>query len=121
MESRAQRDVAVVDAIGIERDVGVGSASAEEVDGAALADKLDRLLPCFWRAYGLNGDVDAAIAWGEGAGFANCLADSCSLHDMSCAELTRCFNLAVVLDDGDGFKASKRGDMQNHEAERTAA
>src|SRR3984957_11848540 len=104
MEGGAQSDVAIVDAIGIESDVGVGRAAAEEVDGAALADELHRLLPCFGSAHCFNRDVDTAIAGSERASFANCLADCCSLHNMSCTELTRCFNLAVVLDDGDGFK-----------------
>ena len=121
MEGCTQRDVAIVDAIGIESDVGVGCASAEEIDCAALADKLDRLLPRFGSADSLNGDVDAAISGRESAGFANCLADCCSLHNMRRAKLTRCFNLAVVLDDGDGFKAGERGDVQNHEAQRAAA
>ena len=121
MEGGAQRDVAIVDAVGIESDLRVGGAAAEEVDRAALAHQLDGFLPGFGRADGLNGDVDAAIFGGEGARFADGLANGGGLHDMRGAELPRRFNLAVVLDDGDGFKTGQRGDVKNHEAQRAAA
>ncbi len=121
MKRGAQRDVAIVDAIGVERDVGVGRATAEEVHRAALADKLHRLLPGFRRADGLNGDVDSAIAGSEGTGFADGFVDDRGLDNMRGAKLSRSFNLAVVLDDGDGLESGERGHVQNHEAKRPTA
>ncbi len=61
MEGGAQRDVAVVNAVGVERDVGADGASAEEVDGAAFAHHLDGFFPGFGHADGFDGDIDAAI------------------------------------------------------------
>ena len=75
MEGGTKRDVAVVDAVGIECNVSVFSAAAEEVHGAALAHQFHRLLPRFGHADGLNGDIDAAVFGRDGArfqdGFAN--------------------------------------------------
>ena len=61
VEGGSEVDVVVVEAIGVERDVSVGGAAAEEVDCAAFADEFDGLLPGLGHADGLNGDVDAAI------------------------------------------------------------
>ena len=76
VEGGAQRDVAVVNAVGVERDVGAHGASAEEVDGAAFAHHFDGFFPGFGDADGFNGDIDAAIFGRESASFADGLANA---------------------------------------------
>ena len=76
MEGGAQRDVGVVNAVGVERDVRAHGASAKEVHRPALAHHFYRFFPRFGHADGLNGDVDAAIVRGERAGFADGIADA---------------------------------------------
>ena len=49
--------------------------AAEEVDSAAFAHHLDGLFPGLRHADGLDGDVDAAIIWREGAGLADGFAE----------------------------------------------
>ena len=69
VEGRAQGDVAVVNAIGIERDVGAHGASAEEVYRAALAHQFDRFLPSLWNTHGFNGNIDPPAAAESERGF----------------------------------------------------
>ena len=71
MEGGAQGDVAVVDAVGVERDTGADGASAEEVDRAAFAHHFYRFLPCLGNADGFNGDIDSTIIGRESASFAD--------------------------------------------------
>ena len=71
MEGRAQGDVAVVNAVGIELDVGAHCTSAKEVDGAAFAHHLDGFFPSLGNADGFDGNIYSAIIWGESAGFAD--------------------------------------------------
>ena len=107
--------------VGIQVHVGVRGATAEKVHRAALAYQLDGLLPGFGQAHGFNRDVDAATVRRERARLLDRLADGGSLNDMRGAELPCRLNLAVVLDDGDDLVAGQRGDMQDHQAQRTAA
>ena len=91
-------------------------AAAEEVDRAAFAHQFHCFLPCLGHADGFNGDIDAPILRRERARLADGFANVAGLHDVGGAQLARCFHLAVVLDDGDGFVSCQRRDVQNHQA-----
>ncbi len=63
VEAGLERDVVVVQAVGVELDVGSGGASAEEVHRAAFAHHVDGPLPGGGRGDCLDGDIDAAMTW----------------------------------------------------------
>jgi hypothetical protein len=121
VERRAQRDVAVVDAIGVEVDVGADCAATEEVDCTAFADHLNGFFPCFRNADCFDGNINAAIIGCKSTDIADRPADAAGLYNVFRAELASCFHLAIVLDDGDGFASSESSDVKHHKAKRTAA
>jgi len=121
VEGRAKSDVAVVNAIGVQVDVRADCAAAEEVNRAAFSNHLEGFFPGFRNADGFNGDVDTAIVGRESARFADGFANAAGLDDVFRTELTRCFNLPVVLDDSDGFASGESSDVEHHQAERAAA
>src|SRR5512146_256874 len=59
MERRFQRDLRVVETLGVEVDLGAAGASAEEVDGTALANHVDGPFPGFGTTDGFDDDVGA--------------------------------------------------------------
>ena len=63
MESRLQGDFRIVQSVGIELDLGSGSASAKEIHRTTFANHLDGPLPSLGTADGLNGYVGAATLW----------------------------------------------------------
>src|SRR5580658_2116552 len=121
VEGGAQRQVAIVNSVGVEADVCACRASAKEVYRSTFPHQLHRFLPGFGYADGLDGDIYSLMLRRECARLPNRLAHARGLHYVSRAQLPRRFHLAVVLDDGDGFKAGERGNMQNHQTQRTPA
>ncbi len=106
MEGGAERDVTVVNAIGVESDVCSQRASAKKIYRAAFADEFDSLLPGLRHADSFDSNIDAAIFRGQSARIRDGLANAGGLHHVRGAQLASRFNLAVVLDDGDDFATS---------------
>src|SRR5579871_6898728 len=61
VERSLERDLRVVQAIGIKSDLGSSSTSAKKVHRAALADHIDRPLPRFGAAHSFDDDVPATL------------------------------------------------------------
>src|ERR1700758_572526 len=57
VEGRLQRDLGIVQAIGLELHFGSTGATTKEIDGTALADHVDGPLPRLGPAHGFNHDV----------------------------------------------------------------
>ncbi len=120
MEGSAQRDVAIVNAVGVERDVRIPGAAAEEIHRAAFAHQFHRLLPRLRHAHGLDGDIHAAIVGRERARFLDGFTDGRVLHHVRRAQLPRGLRLAVVPHQRDGLVSRQCGHVQNHQSQRPA-
>src|SRR5579862_213034 len=121
VERRFQCDFGVMQAIGFELHFGAAGASTEEVDGAAFADHVDGPLPGFGAAYGFDHYVAAALLRRERADGVDHVRNLGGLNNFVCAHVFGGFDLAVALDHGDDVASDGAGDLNEHEADGTAA
>src|SRR5947199_4140823 len=61
VEGGFQRDLRIVQAVGIKLDLGAAGASAEEVHGATFTNHVDSQLPGFRTTHGFDDNVAAAL------------------------------------------------------------
>ena len=121
VERGFQGDFGVVQAIRLELHLGSAGASAEEVDGSALADHVDSPLPGFRLAYGFNNDIAAALLRGERADGIHNVRRLGSLNDFVGAHLAGSFDLSIAFHDRDNVAADGPGDLNEHQPDRPAA
>ena len=73
VERGLERDLGVVQAVGIDLDFGAAGTAAEEVNGASFANHGDGPLPSFGPAYGFDDDIAAALLRRERAHGFDCI------------------------------------------------
>src|SRR4029077_10245818 len=84
MEGGLERDLGIVQAVGIELYFGATGTSAKEIDRATLPDHLDGPLPGLSAAHGLDDDITAAFLWRQRAHSFNYILHFCGLYDFMC-------------------------------------
>src|SRR5271168_5524790 len=101
MERGLQRDLGVVQAAGIELNLGSAGAASEEVYGAAFADHLDGPLPGFGTSHGLDHYIATAFLRGQGGYRVDYVLYLGDLHNFVRAHVLGGHDLLVAFDDGD--------------------
>src|SRR5260370_21345720 len=114
-----------MDAIGIEFDLGAGSASAKELHGAALAHHIQRPLPGFRTAHCFNHHICSQILrelvyGGYGGRLLGSLLRG-NLHHIISAELAGSRDLLIAFDHTDDAAPFGLGHLDKHKSNRPTA
>src|SRR5215472_14472352 len=121
MEGRLQRDLGIVQELGIEFHFGTTGAATKEVDCASLANHVHRPLPCQRTANGLDHYISTALLGRMRTHSADWVLDSCDLYDFVSSEALGIFHLLITLHDGDDSQSAELGHLHEHESDRASA
>src|SRR5256885_11192915 len=121
MEGSFEGDLRVVEKLSIEFHFGTAGASAEEIDRAALANHVNRPLPCLRTAHGLDYHIRSTLLRREHANSADGIIDACDLHGFVGSKSPRILYLLIALDDGDNAQTAQLCDLHEHEPNRSRA
>src|ERR1022692_204162 len=121
MERGLERDLGIVQTVGIELHLGSAGASTEKVYGAAFANHLDGPLPGFGTAYSFDDYIAAALLRSERADGFDDVLNLGGLNDFVGAHVLGGNDLLVALDDGDHVAADGTGYLDEHQADGAAA
>src|SRR5581483_2237627 len=118
---RLQSELRVMQAIGVELDLGSGGAAAEEVHGTALANHVNCLFPSLRTADGFDDHVRSPLVRRQVANGFDRVFDFRDLDDFVRAHATRGLHLGIALHDGDYVTASGLCDLDKHQSDGSAA
>src|SRR5216684_741240 len=121
MKCGLERDLRIVQAIGIELDFGAAGASAEEVYGAAFADHFHRPLPSFGTAHRFDDNIATALLRGERAHGFDHVGNFGGLNNFVSAHVLGGDDLFVALHYCDYVAADGAGYLNEHESDGAAA
>ena len=121
MERGLERNLGIVQTVGIELHFGTAGASAEEVNGAAFADHFDGPLPGFGAAHGFDDYITAALLRSKGADGFDDILNFGGLNDFVSTHVLGGDDLLVTLNHGDYVATDGAGDLNEHEADGAAA
>ena len=119
MKACFQRDIAVVQTVGIEVDTGTARGTAEEVHDPSLANHLNRPFPGSRAGNSFDHGIGTTPLKGERSGCLNDIFHGGRLNDLRRSKELCGGDLIIALDYGNYPEASQLGDVHEHEANRT--
>src|SRR5581483_3346695 len=121
VEGGLERDLGIMQPVGIQVDLGSRGAPAEEVDGAAFAHHVDGPLPGFRAADGLDDHVGATALRRKRAHRLDGVLYLRDLHHFIRAQAFGCRDLRLTLNHGDNIATREFRHLHEHQADGPAA
>src|ERR1700746_2370983 len=121
VEGGFQRDLGIMQAVGIKLNLGAIGASAEEVYGSAFTNHIDSQLPGFRATYRFDDNVAAALVGRECPHSFHRVFYIRNLHHVVSAHALAGGYLRIPLNDRHDVAADRFGDLDEHQANWTSA
>src|SRR5271169_3321676 len=121
MERGLERDLGIMQTVGIELHFRPAGTSAEEVHGATFADHFNRPLPGFGTTHRFDHDVAAALLRSKRAHGFDHVRHFGGLHDFMRAHVLGGYDLLVALHDRNHVAADGARHLHKHQSDGTAA
>src|SRR5690349_17662716 len=118
MERSFQRHLRIMKTIGVELYLGPAGASAEEVDGAAFSNHVNRPLPRFWTANRFDHDITATLFGRDVTYSIHWIFDLRDLHDLVRSHALRSGDLGIALHHGNDVTTCRFGNLHKHQPDR---
>src|SRR5882724_530671 len=120
VERTLDRDLRVMQAVGIQFHLGAAGASAKEVHYAAAAHHVHGPLPGLRTAHGFNHNI-RTTAFGHADDLVDWVCSTADLHDFVGAKTFGRRYLFSALDHADHFTSGELGYLHQHESQRAGA
>src|ERR1700685_3863209 len=121
MEVSLQGHFRIVQALRIELDFSAAGTTTEEIHGAAFAHHIDRPLPSLGAPHRFDHNIATAFLRAQRANGVDDIFDFIDLHDLVRTHVLGGFDLAIAFDDRNHVAANGAPDLNEHEADGSAA